>query len=155
MPESILFKTAVQKAMDLCSRRELCKYEIRGKIASWGVPAEDTEKIIEVLIKEKFIDEERYALAFTRDKFNYNKWGKLKIMAHLRAKEIPGELITKAQEAIDNDLYLKILKNLISDHRRFVKARNQYDLKAKLMRFGLSRGFESSLLYDLLNDMEE
>lgn len=122
---------------------------------SWGVGREDTEKIINLLISEKFIDEERYALAFTRDKFNYNKWGKIKIAAHLKAKEIPGGLIDNAQGTIGDDLYLKTLKNLISDHRRFVKARNQYDLKSKLMRFGLSRGFESSLLYDLLHTMEE
>ena len=47
---------------------------------------------------------------------------------------------------------IKTLSNLISAHRRSVKAKNQYDLKAKLLRYGLSKGFESSLLYDLLND---
>jgi len=46
------------------------------------------------------------------------------------------------------------LKEMIATQRRKVKAKNQYELKGKLLRFGLSRGFESHLLYDLLNDAE-
>lgn len=155
MSENTLYKIALTKAMSQCSRRELCIHDIREKIESWGVGADDNEKIISLLINEKFIDEERYAFAFAKDKFNYNKWGKVKIAVHMRAKNIPGEIITKALDSIDNELYIKILRNLISGHRRFVKAKNQYDLKAKLLRYGLSKGFESSILYDILNDPEE
>ena len=41
---------------------------------------------------------------------------------------------------------------IMKAYRKTVKAKNQYDLKGKLMRFGLSRGFESNLLYDILNE---
>jgi regulatory protein len=155
MSEKALFKTALTKAMALCSHREFCCSEMRSKLQSWGVGDNDNEKIIGVLIKENFINEERFAQAFVKDKFNYNKWGKVKITAHLRAKNIPGEIIRTALHAIDNELYKKTLRELISGHRRFVKAKNQYDLKAKLLRYGLSKGFESSLLYDHLNDPED
>jgi regulatory protein len=94
-------------------------------------------------------------MAFVKDKFNYNKWGKIKIALHLKAKNIPGDIIGKAFDTIDNDLYLKTLSDLISVHRRSVKSKHPYDLKAKLLRYGLSKGFESSLLYDILNDIEE
>jgi regulatory protein len=152
MSESTLFKTALSKAMAQCSRREFCIRDIREKLESWGVGITDNERIIGLLIKENFINEERFANAFVKDKFNYNKWGKVKIAAHLRVKNIQGDVISAALESIDNKLYIKSIKELIDNHRRFVKAKNQYDLKARLLRYGLSKGFESHLLYDILND---
>ena len=116
---------------------------------------DDAEKIIGVLISEKFIDESRYASAFVRDKFKYNKWGKVKIAAHLRAKKLPSDVIKSALDSIEDEQYKKSLCDLIESHRRSVKAKNQYDLKAKLLRYGLSKGFESNLLYDILNDLGE
>jgi regulatory protein len=121
----------------------------------WGVGKNDSEKIIGILIKENFINESRYAIAFVKDKFNYNKWGKVKIAVHLRVKKLPPDIISSALDSIDNELYTKLLNELIANHRRTVKAKNQYDLKAKLLRYGLSKGFESSLLYDILNDLED
>jgi len=155
MSENALFKTALTKAMALCSHRELCCLEMRSKLQSWGVGDNDNDKIIGLLIKENFINEERFAQAFVKDKFNYNKWGKVKIAAQLRAKNIPGDIIRTSLDAIDNELYKNTLRELISGHRQFAKAKNQYDLKGKLLRYGLSKGFESSLLYDLLNDPED
>ncbi|TAL59658.1 MAG: RecX family transcriptional regulator [Bacteroidetes bacterium] len=155
MAENALFRTALNKAMALCSRREYCIHDIGEKIESWGIGENDIKKIISILIQENFLNEERFARAFVKDKFNYNKWGKIKITLHLRSKNIPGDIIRKALDSIDKELYIRTLRDLISGHRRFVKAKNQYDLKAKLLRFGLSKGFESSLIYDLLNDTED
>jgi regulatory protein len=141
--------------MAQCSRREFCCDDIRNKLSLWGIENNDAEKIIGILIKENFINESRYATAFVRDKFKYNKWGKVKIAAHLRVKKLPPDIISSALDSIDNEQYTKLLHELIGAHRRSVKAKNQYDLKAKLLRYGLSKGFESSLLYDLLNDLGE
>jgi len=155
MSENTIFGVALNKAMTLCSRQELCSEDVRNKLLIWGVVKDDIEKIISILIKENFINESRYATAFVRDKFNYNKWGKIKITAHLRAKKLSPDIIRTALDLIDNEQYVKILRGLINDHRRSVKAKNQYDLKAKLLRYGLSKGFESSLLYDMLNESGE
>jgi regulatory protein len=155
MSESTLFKTALNKAMAECSRREFCSDDIHNKLVQWGIENNDAEKIIGILISEKFIDESRYASAFVRDKFKYNKWGKVKIAAHLRAKKLAPDIIKSALESITDEQYNKSLRELIDVHRRSVKAKNQYDLKAKLLRYGLSKGFESSLLYEILNEMGE
>ena len=155
MAEKAQFKIAIDKAMAQCSRREFCCDDIRNKLSLWGIENDDAEKIIGILINENFINESRYATAFVRDKFNYNKWGKVKIAAHLRVKKLPPDIISSALDSIDNKQYTKLLRRLIGAHIRSVKAKNQYDLKAKLLRYGLSKGFESSLLYDLLNDLGE
>jgi regulatory protein len=155
MSENALYRTALSKAMAQCSRREFCIADLRNKLQLWGVGNSDTEKIIAVLIKENFINESRYSSAFVKDKFNYNKWGKVKLAAHLKAKNIPPDIIRSALDSIDNVLYKKFMKEVIEGHRKSIKAKNQYDRKAKLLRYGLSKGFESSLLYDLLNDLED
>jgi regulatory protein len=155
MSESSLFKIGLDKAMAQCSRREYCVDDIRNKLELLGIGNSDAERIIAILVEEKFLDETRYASAFVRDKFKYNKWGKVKITAHLRHKKIPSDIITSALDSIDNDQYINFLHKLIGEHRKTVKAKNQYDLKAKLLRYGLSKGYESTLLYDILNDTED
>ena len=153
MTEETLYKASLSKAMALCSRREYSPEDIRLKLQSWGMGENDTGRVIEILIKENFLNENRFAEAFVKDKFNYNKWGKVKIAAHLKMKKIPSGIIRSALDCIDDEIYRKTLSDLIVSHRRSVKAKNQYDLKGKLLRFGLSKGFESSLLYELLNEM--
>lgn len=151
MSESTIYKTALSKAMSLCSQREYCIDDIKSKMQSWSVSTTDSDKIISILIHENFINEKRYAEAFTKDKFRYNKWGKIKIRAGLKMKKIPGDIINQALDSIEPDLYKKTISELLKAHRRSVKAKNQYDLKGKLLRYGLSKGFESALLYDILS----
>lgn len=154
MAENILFKTALNKAMAMCAAREMCLSDIRSKLHSWGVKDDDAEKILAALVRGKFIDEERYAVAFVKDKFRYNKWGKIKTGQALRMKRINDEVIRKALDSIDNVEYLDLLKRIVEKQRKTVKAKNQYDLKGKLLRHCLSKGFESHLVYDLLNAEE-
>jgi len=150
-----LYKIALNKAMAQCSRREICCDDIRNKLQLWGIDNNDAGKIIEILQKENFLNESRYAAAFVRDKFKYNKWGKVKIAALLKSKKIPSDIIREAVDSIDQEQYIRFIHELLKSHRKTIKAKNQYDLKAKLLRYGLSKGFESSLLYDILNEIGE
>jgi regulatory protein len=154
MSESTIYKSALSKAMALCSKREYCIEDIRAKMQSWSVGNTDSDRIISILIQENFINEKRYAEAFVKDKFRYNKWGKVKIRAGLKMKKIPGEIIKTALDSLDDVTYRKTIEDLLFVHRRSVKAKNQYDLKGKLLRYGLSKGFESDLLYDILSESE-
>lgn len=154
MADDNLFSISLSKAMSICAGRECCRFDIRQKLDSWGLSEKDGEKIIGLLVKEKFIDEERFALAFVKDKFRYNRWGRIKISAALRLKKIPETTINSALASIDNESYINVIRSLIGNHRKSIKAKNQYDLKGKLLRYGLSKGFESHILYDLLNDLE-
>ena len=148
------FKSALGRAMSLCATREYCTDDIMNKIDSWGINRSDAEKITGILTAEKFLDDRRYAEAFVKDRYLHNKWGRIKIAANLRIKKIPQELITSALETIDENDYRQTLREILSSHKRSIKAKNQYDLKGKLMRYGLSKGFESNILYDLLNESD-
>ena len=95
------------------------------------------------------IDETRYASFYTNDKFKFNKWGKIKIRYSLKQKFIPDHLINGALDNIDMDVYLETLSTLIEGKARSVKSSNQYDKKAKLIRFAQGRGFE----YEIINEV--
>lgn len=155
MTENTLVNTALKKAMTLCASREYCSEDIRVKLNSWSVNNQDVDKIINKLIGENFINEKRYAEAFVKDKYNHNKWGKVKIASQLRAKRIAPDVIDSALATVDEDQYRQAIRVILASHRKFIKARNQTDLKGKLMRFGLSKGFESHILYDILNDLDQ
>lgn len=154
MDEVNSIKSALAKAMALCASHEYCSSDIRAKLTSWGIRNEDAEKIILTLKKEKFIDDSRYASAFVKDKLKQNKWGKVKVAAHLRAKNLSGEIIQNALDEIDDGFYINMIRETINAHRKFVKAKNQFDMKGKLLRFALSKGFESHLVYDILNESD-
>jgi len=154
MTENYLFNSALNKAMAICANREMCYSDISKKLDSWSVKGDNADKILNLLTQGKFIDEERFAVAFVKDRFRYNKWGKIKISAALNMKKIPDEIIRNAIESINDEEYLDLLKNIIKKQKRTVKAKNQFELKGKLLRHCLAKGFESHLVYDLLNDLE-
>lgn len=147
-----LFKTILNRSMNLASRREMCAKDVRDKTRQWGASEEESDKIVDILYREKFIDELRYARAFVNDKSRYNKWGRIKIATALKMKGINQEVVKIAIDDIDEDFYKKTLEDLLKAHGKSIKARNDYEYRAKLIRFGLSRGFESWLINEITGD---
>ena len=142
------YNKAKERAMALCSRSEKCISEINTKLVSWGCTSgEENKKIISELIAGKFIDEPRFASSYVRDKIMFNKWGRVKIRTMLRAKDIGESIIEKAMEKIDEEKYKEMIRSELEKKRSTVKAKNQYDLKGKLMRFASSRGYEQEEVY--------
>jgi len=154
MSDSDFYNVCLSKAMALCAGRENCSSDIHSKLVLWGSSETMTEEILTRLRNERFIDDKRYSMAFVKDKFRYNKWGKIKIASHLKMKKIPDEIIGSALASIDHGIYIDAIKKLLLTRRKSIRAKNIYDLKARLLRYGLSKGFESSILYDIINDME-
>lgn len=138
-------KYSVQKALDraqwLCSRREMCIADIKTKLIQWGVEPHELQGIINSLIKDKFLDEERYASAFVREKARFNGWGPRKIEMALRAKSIPQHIIVAALPQAEPFTTHESIEELLVKKAKSIKYKDLYDLKTKLLRFALSRGF--------------
>jgi regulatory protein len=144
---------AYDKAAVLCSRSEKCTSEIQEKLRLFGLSAEESEPVIKKLVDEKYIDDERFARAFVKDKFRFNHWGKQKIEYMLRAKKINQEILVIAFEEIEDEGYADELLKLLTDKAKTVKGKDQYDKRNKLMRFAMGRGFESGKIYAALKEM--
>ena len=144
---------AYDKAAFLCSRSEHCTSEIQEKLKTWGLSSEDSEPVIEKLVAEKYLDDERFARAYVKDKFRFNHWGKQKIAFMLRSKNISSEIMDLAFEEIEDEGYSEELRKLLTDKEKSIKAKDQYDKRNKLMRFALGRGFESNQIYAALKKL--
>jgi len=144
---------AYDKAAVLCSRSEKCTSEIREKLKKWGLSTEATVPVIEQLIAEKYLDDERFARAYVKDKFRFNHWGKQKIEYMLRSKKINQEVLDLAFEEIVEEDYSENLLKLIADKAPTIKAKDIYDKRNKLMRFAMGRGFESNKIYAAFKEL--
>ena len=149
------YQEALKYTMDLCSRQEKCCSEIREKLEKYKLPREQTEKVLITLKKEGFIDESRYAGMFARDKLRLNRWGKIKIRYMLSGKRIPEEIITDAINGIDDASYREILKEELLKKRQRAGGGNSFERRSKLARFAQQRGFESGLIFQVLDEIEK
>lgn len=133
---------ALSRLEAYCSTAEHCRAEVAEKLQRWGVPYDAIERIIRRLEQEKYIDEERFCRAFIRDKYRFDKWGKVKIGQALMLKKIPQRTFFLLMNEIDEEEYMGILEKLLSAKRKSIRAANEFELNNKLVRFALSRGFE-------------
>lgn len=131
----------------LCSKKEYCSGDIRGKLLKWELPENDIRKIMEFLQSHKFIDDARFARIYAEDKFRFNHWGKKKIALMLSQKHISPNVITEALEAVDPEHYEESCLEILRQKMKSLQGLDSFQLKVRLMRFGLGRGFD----YDTLN----
>lgn len=143
-------ENALYRVAALCSKCEQAEHDIRTKLKSWGISSYDIDTIIQRLIDEKYIDEERFAIAFTRDKFRFNGWGRLKIAYHLRLKHISQQAVDNAIADIEEEAYIQSLELILSSKLRTLKNKEPLQVKASLLRFASSRGFEPALICRLI-----
>lgn len=144
------FQQALTKCMDVCSRREYCSYDLMEKLRRWELHESDTEKIIEQLKKDRFINHERYCKAFVSDKIQFNHWGKIKIAYYLKQKQLEPKIIKEALEAIDDTLYKEIIIGEIAKKQKTVKAKNDFERQGKIAQSVIAKGFEPNLVFDLM-----
>lgn len=141
---------AFQKLAALCARAEHCQYEMVEKMRRWQVDEVTQASVMQRLVSGRFVDDERYTWAFVADKIHYNRWGQRKIEQALFMKRIDGKIIDSVLNSISADDYLSVLRPLIVAKRRTIKASSDYEMRGKLIRFALSRGFTMDLIEKVL-----
>lgn len=146
---------ALMKLQSWCAYQERCQHDVRNKLYEIGMWQEAVENIIVKLIEDNFLNEERFALAFARGKFNIKKWGRIKIKQELKQKRVSDYCLKKALQQIDETEYLATLKKLIESKRRLINEKSPIKLQYKLMNYALSKGYEKDLVFDLLNNKEK
>lgn len=138
----------------VCAQAEHCEQEMRDKMKRWGMDIEAQNRVIERLTNERYIDNDRYARAFVKDKVRYNKWGRRKVQQALWMKRIDEDIQQRVLDEIDDEEYLKVLVPLLKQKRKSIKAANDYELNQKLVRFALGRGFDYGIIRQCL-DVDE
>lgn len=133
----------LHRAAAYCSASERCIQEVEKKIKAAGLTGEESDRIIARLLKERFIDESRFARYFVNDKLRFNKWGRIKINYEMQRKGIPSDIRSEALASIDEQEYHSLLLSLLKSKKKATRGKDDRDVYAKLLRFAAGRGFET------------
>ena len=139
----------------MCAQAEHCEQEMRDKMKRWGVEPDAQDRVVARLVKEHYIDNERYTRAFVKDKIRYNKWGRRKVMQALWMKRIDDDIQHRVLDEIDDKEYIDVLIPLLKQKRKTIKAKSDYELNQKLVRFALGRGFDFGIIRQCMDVDDE
>ncbi len=140
------------KAQNICSKKEMCIFDISKKLQNWQATEIEKEDIIQSLIDDKFIDEQRYANAFTNDKFKFNKWGKIKISFQLKQRQISSKYIQESLCQLNYNEYIITLKKVLKN--KLIELENKENKKEKLVRFAQSKGYSLDDIFKVFKTLE-
>ena len=133
---------ALAALMRLCARAEKSQEDARRLMRGWGLAERDAEGVLAKLVRDRFIDDGRYAEVFVRDKLRLSGWGEYKIRTALQRKRIDRALIDAALAEADRSGMDERLRRQLERKARTAKYTTQYELKTKLIRYGLSLGYD-------------
>lgn len=139
---------ALAALMRLCARAEKSESDARRLMRGWGLAAADAERVLARLVADRFIDDSRYAGAFVREKTRLGGWGEYKIRAALSRKAIAKTTIDAALMQVDRAAMDERLRGQLARKARTVRAATPYELKTKLIRYGLSLGYDYDAVLD-------
>ena len=161
-PKRLDIPTARKKLEKFCAYQERSQKQVVEKCRDYGLNKEESEDLLIEMIQNNFINEQRFALAYARGKFKIKGWGKTKIRQGLMRQGVSEKLILLAldqisDESSQNTLYetaFKKLKILLKNEQQAESIINgesklEYELKVKLMRYLLSKGFSLDEIHRL------
>ena len=151
MKKEMTEQEAFLQLASLCAQAEHCQHEMLEMMRKWEVPEAVQARVMARLVKERYVDDERYARAFVKDKIRYNKWGRRKVKQALWLKRIDDNIQRTVLDEISDEEYLKVLKPLLKQKTKSIKAESDYERNQKLVRFALGRGFTFDIIRQCLD----
>ena len=147
-PDQVLDKMA-----KYCAYQERCVKDVRDKLKTFEISEEEKTKILDYLIDNRFVNDERFAKSFVRGKVNQSGWGINKIRFHLMQKGIDKEITDEALGQTDEEAYRQRLIDILKTKAKTVKADSDFEKKRKLAAYAMQKGFEGSLVWETLKDL--
>lgn len=148
--KSLTKNEAIDAMQRYCAYQDRCHREVRTRLLEHQVYGHDLEEVMTSLILDDFLNEERYARSYARGKFRINKWGRNKILQHLKYNQISPYCIKKGMSEIDEEDYMETLRKLMVNKVQDVKAGNIYTRRNKVKAYLVQKGYESGLINQVL-----
>ena len=144
----------LDKMVKYCVYQERCVKEVRDKLRTYDIPQKEKDKILDYLLDNRFVNDERFAHSFVRGKINQSGWGLNKIRFHLVQKGIAKDIIDEALGQTDEDVYRQRLIDILKTKAKTIKAENDFEKKRKLAAYAMQKGFEGDLVWEVLKDFD-
>ena len=140
----------LDKMAKYCAYQERCVKEVTDKLKTFDISEKEKDEILNYLIDNRFVNNERFACAFVRGKINQSGWGLNKIRFHLVQKGIDKETIDEALQSLDEEAYRQRLIEVLRVKAKTVKAENDYEKKRKLAAYAMQKGFEAGIVWEVI-----
>lgn len=147
--KSLTFDEIKQKLVSYCVYQDRCHAEVEQKMREFLLIDEAKEEIILYLMKENYLNEERFTRSYIRGKFYIKHWGRNKIKMNLKQKQISEKLMNMCFDEIYEDDYIKTIARIYEDYSSKQSGLQEYQKKVKTIKYLMSRGFE----YEKINDI--
>lgn len=147
--KSYTFDEIKQKLVNYCVYQDRCHAEVEQKMREFLLIDEAKEEIILFLLKENFLNEERFTRSYIRGKFYIKHWGKTKIKINLKQKQISERLISSCFDEIDDSDYEKTIRKIFDDYYTKQTGLKEYQKKTKTIKYLMSKGFEYEKIIDI------
>lgn len=144
--KEITEQEALQKLSALCARAEHSSGEMTEKMRKWGLTEDAQARIMARLTAGKYVDDARFSRFFVNDKIKYNKWGRRKIEQALWQKGVDRSVYGPILNEVPDEEYIAVLRPLIKNKWKTIKAATDYERSMKLIKFAMSRGFDYSVI---------
>ena len=142
-----------RKLEQYCVYQDRCHKEVEQKIKEYQLIPEARELILWSLLKDNFLNEERFSKSFARGKFRIKHWGKQRIVRELKARDISAYNIKTALKEINQEEYIQTIYTITENRNAVLSETNIYKRKQKLIGFLLRKGFENELIYTVVNEI--
>ena len=146
---------AIERIKNYCALQDRCQWDVLQKLREWGLQQATKDHILEILIADKFVDEQRFSTSYCRGKFRIKNWGKKKIINELKRKHISIICINIGLKEIDEKEYNLVLEKLYYQKKNSTKDKNQFVRKTKIAKFLIQRGFENNLVWDKIRELSD
>jgi len=143
----------LQKLARYCAYQERCVQELEQKMKTFEVLPSEFAEYVDWLSENNYLNEARFVEIFVRSKFNQKGWGRTKINYELRKRSISASLLAGAWDGIDDQDYIEKARTLLQKKRDEIKAGTSPQRYQKCYNYGLSKGYESSLVRELLKPL--
>jgi len=150
--KSYTFLEIKQKMVNYCVYQDRCHQEVEQKMRDFLLVPEAKDEILLYLMRENYLNEERFARSYIRGKFYIKSWGRIKIKNHLKFKGVPEKLINKSFDEIDEDDYERTLQKLWHDYYSRQGGTQVYQKKSKTIKYLLGKGFEYENIQEVMKE---
>jgi regulatory protein len=135
------------KILRYCAYQERCHQEVKQKLLDMGLRGQDVEEVLVYLIQENFLNEERFARQYAGGKFRVKRWGRVKILEALKARQLSDYCIRKGMEEITDDDYSAALAEVSAKKWNQLTDEDTYIRRNKLSKYLIAKGYEADLVW--------
>lgn len=152
--KSYRLEEAKRKLEAYCAYQDRCHKEVTQKLRDMHMIPQAIDTVVGHLIEHNFLNEERFAKAFTRGKFRHKYWGKNRITRELKSRGISPYILKIALLEIDDEEYERVF-NALSRKRydQLTSEKDKYRKRKKLADYLLYRGWEGDLVYSKVKEL--